>query len=64
MWQSVISVVRVMPFVHSSDGVQIAGVVCVVVRDEMCRSVCGVRLVLAVVLLRHGWRRNPPDHNK
>ena len=57
VWQSVISVVRVMSVVHSPDAVQVPGVVCVVVGDEMCRGVCGVRLVLAVVLLRHSWRK-------
>jgi hypothetical protein len=60
LWQSVISVVRVMPVVRSPDAIQVPGVVCVVVRDEVCRGVCGVRLVLAVVLLRHSWRRNAP----
>jgi hypothetical protein len=49
----------------STDGVQVTGVICVVVRDEVCRCVCGVGLVLGVVLLRHGWNTNQPQsHNK
>jgi hypothetical protein len=51
---SVISVVGVMSAMRTPDRVHVPGVVRVVVRDEVCRGVCRVRLVLSVLLLRYG----------
>jgi hypothetical protein len=56
--ESVISIVRIMSTMPSSHGVQVTCVICVVVRNEVCRGVCGVGLVLCVMLLRHGWNTN------
>jgi hypothetical protein len=42
----------------SSHSVQVTCVICVVVRNEVCRGVCRVVLVLSVVLLRHSWNTN------
>jgi hypothetical protein len=50
--ESVISIVRIMSFMTSSDGIDVTCVICVVVRDEVCSGVRGVVLVLSVVLLR------------
>jgi hypothetical protein len=48
--ESVISIVRIMSIMAS---VQVTGVISIVVRDEVCRGVCGVGLVLSVLLLCH-----------
>jgi hypothetical protein len=56
--ESVISIVRIMSSMPSSHGVQVTCVIRVVVRNEVCRGVCRIRLVLSVVLLRHGWNTN------
>lgn len=51
---SVISVVGIMSAMRTTDRVHVPRVICIVVRDEVCRGVSWVRLVLSIVLLRHG----------